>query len=44
MRKDLIHGNKNFIHGNKDFIHGNKDFIHSNKYNYINYVVDIIIK
>ena len=37
MRKDLIHGNK-------DFIHSNKDFIHSNKYNYINYVVDIIIK
>lgn len=28
----------------KDLIHGNKDFIHGNKYNYINYVVDIIIK
>ena len=37
MRKDLIHGNKDLIHGNKDLIHGNK-------YNYINYVVDIIIK
>ena len=28
----------------KDLIHGNKDLIHGNKYNYINYVVDIIIK